>query len=158
MQKLNLPSFEYKLRETGGKREIFDVVRKKYLRLTPEEWVRQHIVHLLIGHLDFPAGLIKMEGGLVYEKLEKRSDILVFDLSAKPYLLIECKAPEVQVSNKTLDQVSRYNKVVKAPFLAMTNGIKTYCFAIDHEKGSSFQMDNFPPSPNLKAIQPEQNR
>src|SRR5690606_22089516 len=100
MQELSLPSFECKIRDLEGKTAIFDVIRKKYLILTPEEWVRQHVVHLLITHMGYSASLMKLEGALTYESLDKRSDILVFDREAKPYLLIECKAPDVKLTQR----------------------------------------------------------
>ena len=144
MRQLNLPSFDCKIKESEGKTWIFDPIRKKYLVLTPEEWVRQHLVNLLIQHLGYPASLIKLEGGLSYEKLDKRSDILVFDRDAKPFLLVECKAPEVPVSKKTVEQASRYNKILKAPYLAVSNGLKTFCFSVDFIKNETVQMTGFP--------------
>lgn len=147
MQELRLPSFECKIRDLEGKTAIFDVIRKKYLILTPEEWVRQHVVHLLVSHLGYPASLIKLEGALTYETLEKRSDILVFDREAKPYLLVECKAPDVKLTQRTLEQASRYNKVIQAPYLVITNGMKTYCFGVDFFRGSSMQLEGLPPAP-----------
>ena len=147
MQKLNLPPIACKITEIEGKTFVFDILRKKNVRLTPEEWVRQHLVHLLINQFSFSKNLIKLEGGLQYESLEKRSDIVVYDREAKPYFLIECKAPEVAVSKKTVAQASRYNKVLKAPYMAVSNGLKTYCFEMNFETGDSLQMQGFPPLP-----------
>ena len=95
MIKLNLPDFDYKLKKAEGKVWIFDVIRKKYLVLTPEEWVRQHVVHFLITHKKYPKALIKLEGGLNYNQLQKRSDIVVFDREGKPWMIMECKAPAI---------------------------------------------------------------
>ncbi|MCR9063885.1 MAG: type I restriction enzyme HsdR N-terminal domain-containing protein [Cytophagales bacterium] len=147
MQELNLPSFDCKIKESDGKTWIFDPIRKKYIVLTPEEWVRQHVVNLLVEHFSYSKSLIKIEGGLKYEKLAKRTDIVVFDKEAKPYLLIECKAPEVNLSKKTISQAAIYNKTIKAPHLAISNGLKTFCFEIDFEKNSSTQKQILPPSP-----------
>jgi hypothetical protein len=147
LQKLNLPPIECKITEIEGKTFVFDILRKKNVRLTPEEWVRQHIVHLLIHQLSFSKNLIKLESGLQYEGLEKRSDILIFDRDTKPYFLIECKAPEVAISKKTIAQVSRYNKTLNAPFMAISNGLKTYCFQVNFETGESIQMKGFPDVP-----------
>src|SRR5687768_5807472 len=104
MHKLNLPPFDYKLKKAEGKVWIFDVIRKKYLVLTPEEWVRQHFIHFITTELKYPKGLLKIEGGLTYNELHKRSDILVFDREAKPWMIIECKSPELKLSETTLQQ------------------------------------------------------
>src|SRR5204863_9718286 len=98
MYALNLPTFEYKLKKADGKVWIFDVIRKKFVVLTPEEWVRQHFVNYLIQHLQYPKSLIKIEGGLTFNQLQKRSDIVVFDRFAKPWMVIECKAPTLRLS------------------------------------------------------------
>lgn len=147
MQKLNLPPIACKITEIEGKTFVFDLLRKKNVRLTPEEWVRQHLVHLLIHQLSFSKNLIKLEGGLQYEGLDKRSDIVVFDRDAKPYFLIECKAPDVAITKKTLAQASRYNKTLKAPFMAVSNGLRTYCFEVNFETGEASQMQGFPVVP-----------
>lgn len=144
MTKLSLPSIDCKITEIEGKYQIFDIIRKKYIVLTPEEWVRQHIVHLLIYQLGFSKSLIKVEGGLSYHGMAKRSDIVVFDQQAKPYFLIECKAPEVKLDKKTISQASIYNKSLKAPFLAISNGLKTFCFDMGTK---ATQMQDFPQPP-----------
>jgi hypothetical protein len=150
MTSLNLPSINCKVTEIEGKKKIFDFIRKKYIVLTPEEWVRQHILHLLVNQLGFSKSLIKVESGLSYHALDKRSDIVVYDQLAKPYLLIECKAPEVKLDKKTISQASVYNKTLKAPYLSISNGLKTFCFEIDFEISSSVQMKGFPFPPKLK--------
>ncbi|MGR3810579.1 type I restriction enzyme HsdR N-terminal domain-containing protein [Jiulongibacter sp. NS-SX5] len=147
MEKLNLPEFSCKITENEGKTFVFDILRKKNIVLTPEEWVRQHLVHLLIHHLSFGPGLIKLESGLKYESLDKRSDILIYDRQAKPYFLIECKAPDVAITQKTLAQVSRYNKTLKAPFIAVSNGKSTFCFEVDYQNDITKQMKGFPAVP-----------
>ncbi len=128
MFNLNLPAFEYTLKDAGGKVWIFDGIRKKYVILTPEEWVRQHFINYLIHHLQYPRTLIKVESGLNYNRLLKRSDIVVFNRAGKPWMVVECKSPEVPVNEETLQQVSVYNKTLKASFLVMTNGLKHFCF------------------------------
>ena len=90
MVQLNLPAFDHQLKQADGKRWIFDILRRKYLVLTPEEWVRQHFVHYIINELQYPKALIKVEGGLSYNKLSKRSDIVVFNRDGKPWMVIEC--------------------------------------------------------------------
>jgi predicted type IV restriction endonuclease len=120
---LAFPPYEHRLREAEGKLWIFDNIRKKFLVLTPEEWVRQHIVNYLIHNLGYPKSLIKIEGGLSYNQLAKRSDIVVFDRDAKPWLLIECKAPSVKLSESVIQQVILYNATIGAKHIAVSNGL-----------------------------------
>lgn len=133
MHRLNLPSFEYRIKKEEDKHFIFDEIRKKYLVLTPEEWVRQHFVHFLIHTKGYAKGLIRLEGGLTYNKLQKRTDILVFDNQGVPGLLVECKAPEVKINQKVFEQVAVYNKQVKANIIVVTNGLEHYCCEVNHE-------------------------
>lgn len=130
MISLNLPPFDHKLKKAEGKFWIFDVLRKKYMVLTPEEWVRQHFVHYLLTELKYPRALIKVEGGLSYNQLQKRSDIVVFDREGKPWMLIECKSPDEVVGDNTLRQASVYNKTLRANYLVVTNGLKHLCYRI----------------------------
>ena len=123
MLALNLPQYEYKIRKKEGRLEIYDPIRKKFLLLTPEEWVRQHFLHLLIIHLQVPAMLIKMESRHLYNSLPKRCDIEVFSPDMKPLLLVECKATHVALGDKSLLQIACYNSEIQVPFLAITNGI-----------------------------------
>jgi hypothetical protein len=149
MSPLNLPTYTYKTKEIEGKSYIFDPIRKKYLVLTPEEWVRQHFINLLITHYQYSKSLIRLEGGLNYHRLQKRSDIVVFDQDGKPFLLVECKAPEVPINRAVIEQASRYNLTLKCPFVAITNGINTFCFEIDFENGSFKQMKDLPKTKEL---------
>ncbi len=149
MVRLNLPPYSYKTKEMDGKIYIFDPIRKKYLVLTPEEWVRQHFVHLLIKTYGYSKNLIRLEGGLAYNKLQKRSDIVVFDQEGKPFLLVECKAPEVPINQKVIEQASRYNLTLRCPFVAITNGLSTFCFEIDFDNGKSVQMKDLPKTKEL---------
>jgi hypothetical protein len=139
MQKLNLPPFEYAVKKEEGKVFIFDIIRKKHIVLTPEEWVRQHFVHFLINHLKYPRSLIKVEGGLQYNQLSKRSDIVVFDRDGKPWMLIECKSPDMKVNEAVVRQASVYNASLKAKYITVTNGIQHYCASINWQE-SSFQL------------------
>lgn len=149
MTQLNLPSYDYKTKEMDGKYYIFDPIRKKYLVLTPEEWVRQHFIHLLITHYGYSKSLIRLEGGLNYNRLQKRSDIVVFDQEAKPFLLVECKAPEVKINQAVIEQASRYNLTLRCPFVVVTNGLSTFCFEIDFEKGTFLQIKDLPKTKEL---------
>jgi hypothetical protein len=149
MIKLNLPEFEYKLKKADGKVWIFDVIRKKYLILTPEEWVRQHFIHYLIGELKYPKALLKVEGGLTYNQLQKRSDILVFDREGKPWMVIECKSPDQKLSQATLEQASAYNATLRAKFLSVTNGMLHLCASTDWSLSKTTVLDKLPEYPEL---------
>lgn len=127
MVALNLPSFEYNVKKADGKMFIFDILRKKYVTLTPEEWVRQHFIHYMIEQLNYPKSLIRIETGLVYNTLSKRCDITVFDRTGTPWLIVECKAPEQKIDQETLRQASVYNLTIKARYVVLTNGLKHIC-------------------------------
>ena len=141
---LNLPAFEYNVKNKDGKVLIFDVVRKKHVVLTPEEWVRQHFIHFMINHLQYPKSLIRIESGLSYNSLKKRSDIVVYNREGTPWMVVECKAPDQQVDARVMRQVSVYNTSLKAPYLAITNGLRHICCAIDHPTQNVAILDNFP--------------
>ena len=144
MFKLTLPPIEAKYKTEGDKTYIFDILRKKYLFLTPEEWVRQHLIHLLLKDYDYPKSLISCEKGLSYNKRLKRTDIVTYDQSGNPFLLIECKSPKIKLSKSTLHQASTYNSQLKAPFLCISNGINTLCFQINHENKKITQLTDLP--------------
>lgn len=127
MISLNLPPFEYKLKKADGKVLIFDALRKKYVVLTPEEWVRQHLVHYMVEELKYPKSLMKIESGHTYNTLQKRCDVTVFDRNGNAWLLAECKSPEQRVSEATLRQASVYNLTVKAPYVLLSNGLVHLC-------------------------------
>jgi hypothetical protein len=133
MQQLNLPTFEYKIREINGKAAIFDILRKKYIILTPEEWVRQHFLHFLITHYKYPKSLIRIESGLKYNQMQKRSDIVVYNPNGELFLLIECKSADLQISQKNFEQVAAYNVSLKAKYIALTNGLQHFVCSVDHE-------------------------
>lgn len=133
---LNLPGYPLRLKDEAGQRWVFDEVRKKFLVLTPEEWVRQHLVHFLIQEKQFPKSLIQLEGGLKYNGLQKRSDILVYNQHAEKLLLAECKAPSVKITQAVFDQIARYNFVHRVQWLLVSNGLNHYCCKLDWEKES----------------------
>jgi type I site-specific restriction endonuclease len=135
MQALNLPDATLRIRMKGEKQEVFDNVRKKFVALTPEEWVRQHFIHYLTDHRKVPRSLIAVEASLRYHRLKKRSDIVVFGKDGAPCLVVECKAPEVTVTQAVFDQVAMYNMSLKVPFLAVTNGMVHFACYIDHVTG-----------------------
>ena len=131
MTELNLPSYDHRLRKQEGQTQIFDEVRKKWLKLNPEEWVRQHFVHFLIQHRGFPIGLIALEKQINIFGLSRRADIVVFSKAGLPWLLVECKAPSIRLETATFSQAASYNIHWKVPYLVITNGLKHYCALID---------------------------
>jgi hypothetical protein len=149
MIKLNLPDISNQIQVDGTKLSIFDPIRKKYILLTPEEWVRQHLINLFIAHLKYPSGLIKIESGLTYNKKLKRSDIQVYDRKGKLFLLCECKAPEVKIDQKTLHQAMAYAKVLNPCFLLLSNGLNHFSFERDPETLIWKNTDDFPSLPEL---------
>ena len=142
---LNLPDIELKTRKTeSGKIEVFDNFRKKYIVLTPEEWVRQHFLNFLVNHKGYPASLIAVEKGLKVNQMQKRFDAVVYDNTRKPLVLIEFKSPKVKLDQKTFDQVSRYNLTKKVNYLMISNGINHYCCRMDYEKKTYFFLKETP--------------
>ncbi|MGM9512031.1 type I restriction enzyme HsdR N-terminal domain-containing protein [Larkinella sp. GY13] len=144
MESLNLPVFDYNTKQIEGKPYIFDVLRKKYVLITPEEWVRQHVVHLLLNQYGYPKSLIRTEGGLKLNQLRKRTDILVFDRLGKPFLLVECKAPQVTVTQQVFDQIGRYNHIHQAPYIVVTNGLTHFCCCVDYQLQTVDFLDDLP--------------
>ena len=133
---LNLPSYPFKLKEEAGNYFIFDEIRKKFILLTPEEWVRQHVVQYLINEKKYPRSLIKLEGGLKLNSLQKRTDILFFNSDGKKTLLVECKAPHIPITQETFDQIARYNFIHRVKWLMVSNGLKHFYCEIDIENGT----------------------
>ena len=144
MYKLNLPPFDYKLKKAEGKVWIFDVIRKKFIVLTPEEWVRQHFLHYVINDLRYPKSLIKVESGLIYNQLSRRSDILIYDHEANPWMIIECKSPTLKLSEKAVLQASAYNASLRAKYLTISNGLLHYCAATDWAMGTTTLLSELP--------------
>ncbi|WP_285057088.1 type I restriction enzyme HsdR N-terminal domain-containing protein [Pedobacter ginsengisoli] len=131
---LNLPPYPFKITLKDSQHFIFDEIRKKHLVLTPEEWVRQHFIQYLILEKKFPRSLIQIEGGLSLNKLQKRTDVVIFNTHGERIMVIECKAPAVKISQATFDQAARYNSVHKTKWLVVTNGLM-HCYAqINHQE------------------------
>lgn len=142
MESLTLPSYHFHTSEENGKRVIYDPVRDTYVRLTPEEWVRQHFVQYLVQELNVPSGLVTTEARFEYEGQPWRADIVVHDRQADPLLLVECKAPTISIGQEAFDQGARYNLVLGAPFLVVTNGQVHYACRIDRaDKDYTFLED-----------------
>jgi hypothetical protein len=134
LQPLNLPPFPFKISDSNGELTLFDEIRKKHIIITPEEWVRQHFVQYLINQKKYPKSLIKLEGGLKLNGMPKRTDIVVFNSSGEKILMVECKAPSVNINQKVFDQVARYNITHKIGLLAVTNGLEHYYCTINFDK------------------------
>ncbi|MHA7844212.1 MAG: type I restriction enzyme HsdR N-terminal domain-containing protein [Winogradskyella sp.] len=133
MQKLNFPQFEYRFKSTENKVSIFDVIRKKFIVLQPEEWVRQHCVHYLINEKKYPKSLINVEKELNINGLKKRYDIVIFNSNGSILLIVECKSYDITINQDTFDQIARYNLALNAEFLMVTNGINHYYCQMDTE-------------------------
>lgn len=133
MQKLDLPPCSLRLRPQEGKVQAYDVIRKKFVVLSPEEWVRQHVVHYLISHKKYPRLHISVEKMLKVNGLSKRYDVVVFDRNGDILLIVECKAPGVKISQETFDQIARYNMTLNSQLLLVTNGLQHYCCKINAE-------------------------
>lgn len=141
---LNLPKYSFKTKVDGGILKIFDPIRRKYIVLTPEEWVRQNFVQFLITEKKFPSSLLALEFRLSLNTLKKRSDIVVFNREAQPVLMVECKAPEVKITQEVFDQIARYNMSVNVNYLVVTNGLNHYCCILDHEKKGYLFLKDIP--------------
>ena len=133
MQELNFPTYQFRIKSSENTKYIFDIIRKKYVVLTPEEWVRQHTVHFLVFEKKYPKSLIAIEKQLKVNNLIKRFDLLVFNKKGLPELIVECKSPKIKISQDTFDQIARYNLELNANYLAVTNGLQHYYCKLDHE-------------------------
>ena len=134
MQKLNFPKYSFRFKNSENKVSVFDEIRKKFVILTPEEWVRQHVVQFLIVSKKYPKSYINVEKSIQINGLTKRYDVVVFYPNGKIFLVIECKAPEIKISQETFNQIARYNLNLKASYLMVTNGLNHYFCEMDFEK------------------------
>jgi hypothetical protein len=136
LKQLNLPEYSFRITGKEGKEMILDTIRKKYVRLTPEEWVRQNFLQYLVNEGKYPPGLIGIEVMSPFNNLKKRIDILVHDRSGHPVLIVECKEPDIRLNDKVFDQIVAYNIGFKVPFLIVTNGIEHYACRINFEENN----------------------
>ena len=143
-KKLNFPLFEFRIERNGNKLMIFDVLRKKSVRLTPEEWVRQHLIRHLIEIRNYPKSMIKVESGLKYNTLLKRSDVLIFDQAGHPFMVIECKSPETKLDDKVIHQVAANSRSLQVRYVGITNGLKHFCWRIDQKNRTTESLEDFP--------------
>lgn len=144
MNRLNLPSYEFKIMKEGGRNLILDIIRRKYVVLTPEEWVRQHFLNYLINDLSYPKSLFRVESGLKFNHRQKRSDILVHDRKGNPWMLIECKSSDIKLTQKAFNQIAVYNMTIGARYLAVTNGLVHYCCLAGAPGQSATFLKDFP--------------
>lgn len=144
MKKLNLPDANLVISKKEGRIFVFDIIRKKEVVLTEEEWVRQHILYLLINGLNYPKGLIRVESGHSLNSLQKRTDLIVYNNNGLPALLVECKAPSVKIDHKTASQILIYNKTVNAKYLLLTNGMHNFCYRKLEDSDNYEPMNSIP--------------
>jgi len=135
---------QFRLKNKENKTHIFDLVRKKFVVLTPEEWVRQHTLHYLITALKYPISHINVEKELVVNKLRKRYDIVVYNTHGTIQVLVECKAPKIKITQDTFDQIARYNMVLNANYLMVTNGLNHYYCTVDYNNGVYSYLSQLP--------------
>lgn len=142
LPELNFPPANFRIQEENGQAKIFDPVRKKFVALTPEEWVRQHVIAYLSGGKGYPMSLLMVEKEFTYNQLSKRADIVACNNKGEPVLMVECKSHDVTISQEVFDQVVRYNLVMNVRILIVTNGINTYCCSLE---GGNYQaLDDIP--------------
>lgn len=134
MQELNFPEFSFRFKSSENKISIFDTIRKKFVVLQPEEWVRQHCVHYLIQEKGYPKSLINVEKELMINSLKKRYDIVIFNPDGSIHLIVECKSPKITINQKTFDQIAQYNLTLNATFLMVTNGLDHYYCQMDFKE------------------------
>lgn len=144
MHQLNLPPRHFKIKETEGKRYIFDELRKKYVALTPEEWVRQHFTAYLICEKHYPAGRTGNEISLLLNQRKRRCDTVVYDTNGNPLIIVEYKAPGIPVTQQVFDQIVRYNMVFRVSYLIVSNGMTHYCCRIDYATQRYFFLKDIP--------------
>lgn len=146
---LNLPRYEIKVRETSGHRQIFDVLRQKYVALTPEEWVRQHFIHFLSDHLGYPTILLANEVNLKVGGKSLRADTVLYRNDFTPRMIIEYKAPHIQITQKTFDQIATYNMLLHVDYLVVSNGIQHYICKMDYNNQNYLFLEDIPLYRNL---------
>ena len=149
MYELNLPKYGIKIANENGHQTIFDVLRRKYVALTPEEWVRQHFVHYLIEHKGYPQSLMANEIQLTIGNKKLRCDSVLYDRSLKPRMIIEYKAPTVNITQKVFDQITVYNMLLHVDYLVVSNGMKHYCCKMDYDNQKYLLLEDIPDYQNL---------
>ncbi|MCB2194767.1 MAG: type I restriction enzyme HsdR N-terminal domain-containing protein [Bacteroidetes bacterium] len=144
MKRLNLPTYSFNIKLIEQRKHIFDFIRKKFVILTPEEWVRQNFLRYLVDEKNYPASLIAIEKEFKLNNLSKRSDAVVYNKMGKPFLIVEFKAPDVKIDQKVFDQIARYNMKLKVNYLMVSNGMEHYCCMLDYSKNSYVFLKEIP--------------
>lgn len=157
MQRLNLPEYKFKIKTEGEIQQIFDAIRRKYVLLTDEEWVRQNFLQFLITEKNFSPSLIAIEMEIKHFNIKKRCDIVVYNRKGKPILIVECKAYNIKITQDTFLQIAFYNMALKVPYLIVTNGREHYCYKIDYKNKSYSFMTDIPNYEEIKDICTEEN-
>ena len=149
VQRLNLPPYNISIRQHGGRDQIFDVLRRRFVALTPEEWVRQHFIHFLADHKGYPASLLANEVQLRVGDKTVRADSVLYDTSLRPLMIVEYKAPSIALTQKVFDQISVYNLLLHVDYLVVSNGLETYCCKMDYDNQKYLFLQDIPDYENL---------
>jgi hypothetical protein len=150
MEKLNLPTYSFNIKLIEQRKHIFDFIRKKFVILTPEEWVRQNFLKYLVEEKKYPASLIFVEKEFKLNNLSKRSDAVVYNKTGNPILIVECKATSVKIDQKVFDQIARYNMKLNVEYLIVTNGLEHYCCKIDYKNKKYLFLKEVPEYEHIK--------
>ena len=152
MKQLQFPSYSFRFKNSENKVAIFDEIRKKFIIITPEEWVRQHVVQFLLQDKKYPKSHINVEKLLKINDLNKRYDVVVYNPDGSIFILVECKAPEIKISQHTFDQIARYNMTLNANYLMVTNGLNHYFCKLDYENEKYDFLSELPEYQSLNSI------
>ena len=144
---LNIPEYEHEIKQVNGTLHIFDIVRRRYVALQPEEWVRQQFIRWLLEAHQYPKALMSVEAMLMYHQRRKRSDLVVYDRQGKAFLLVECKAPHIALSQEVIHQALTYNSVLQAPYISITNGHFYSIFQLNPATGQFVAIEQLPTLP-----------
>lgn len=144
MEQLNLPIYDAKIKKIGGMIKIFDTQRRKFVALTPEEWVRQNFVHYLLEYKHYSPALLANEVAVTLNGMSRRCDSVLYGLDMKPKMIIEYKRPDVEITQRVFNQICRYNMVLQVEYLVITNGLKHYCCKIDYTKNGYIFLEDIP--------------
>ena len=149
MIQLTLPPYQIRVKETHGRKQIFDILRRKYVALTPEEWVRQHFIHYLVEHKNYPSSLLANEVSLQIGEKRMRADSVLYDNQLHPRMIIEYKAPNITLTQKVFDQITIYNLLLHVDYLIVSNGMTTYICKMDYEKQTYKFLEAIPDYENI---------
>lgn len=149
---LNLPKAELQVRVQNGKTQVFDILRRRFITLTPEEWVRQNFIHYLIGYKGFPTALLGNEISLNVGQMQKRCDSVLYGRYANPVMILEYKAPHISITQSVFDQICRYNMKLHVPYLIVSNGLQHYCCHVDYGNGTYSFLADVPSYDTLSCL------